>query len=288
MMKRALAALALGSGLTVAAAHGVAAAQTVQQALVSHVEILADRSLLSIAPTPADRSTDPAGTFARLVALPPDATWAAARVAAGPAGVTATARILGRLRGLPVALLTLSGELPAATTARVELAHNGNWGDWTRAGSAARRHARGFDALLAETLPAAPARAESANGAYLIITVPQYVDALEPLVDWKRRKGFEVRVATTAETGGSTAAIQAWIRDAYATWATPPEYLLIVGDVDDVPTWDMSDNPTDLPYALMDADDWLPDLFLGRMPVRSPYEAATLVAKTVAYERSAR
>jgi hypothetical protein len=283
-MKRALAALALGSGLTVAATLGGAAAAPVQQALVSHVEILPDRSLLNIATTAADRPTEPAGTLARLVALPPDATWASARLAEGPAGVTATARILGRLRGLPVALLTLAGELPATATARVEIRHDG---DWTLAGATDRRHARAFDALLAGTLPqGASARAASANGAYLIITVPAYVDALEPLVDWKRRKGFDVRVATTAETGGSTAAIQAWIRNAYATWATPPEYLLIVGDVDDIPTWDMSDNPTDLPYALMDADDWLPDLFLGRMPMRSPYEVATLVAKTVAYERA--
>ncbi len=279
-MKRALAALALGSGLTAAAALGVAAAAPVQQALVSHVEILPDRSLLSFTGSAGDRSADSPSTGARLVALPPDATWAAARLAAGPAGASARARILGRLGGLPVALLSLEGDLSAAQDLRVELAHDG---DWTRA--AARRPARGFAALLAETLPP-DFRTESASGSYLIITVPQYVDALAPLVDWKRRKGFEVRVATTAQTGGSTIAIQAWIRNAYANWANPPEYLLIVGDVDDIPTWDMSDNPTDLPYALMDTGDWLPDLFLGRMPVNSSYEVATIVAKTVAYERA--
>lgn len=285
-MKRAIAALALGSGLTVAAAFGAVAAASVQQALVSHVEILPDRSLLSLAPAPGDRNAEPASTLARLVALPPDATWAEARVTAGPAAVQASARLLGRLRGTPVALLSVSAADPAllrGAPIAVELRHDGDW--QTRATRALDGHSRGFAALLGETQPAR-AEVPTASGAYLIITTDEYLDALAPLVDWKRRKGFDVQLVTTDETGGSATAIQAWIRNAYASWANPPEYLLIVGDVEDVPTWDFSDNPTDLPYALMDTDDWLPDLFLGRIPVKTSYELATVVAKTVAYERA--
>lgn len=282
-MKRAIAALALGSGLTVAAALGAVAAASVQQALVSHVEILPDRSLLSLAPAPSDPNAAPPQVAAQLVALPPDATWADARLTAGPADLAVSARLLGRLRGLPLALVTVAGERPADRALAVELRHDGNW-----ARAAERRHSRGMDALVASSLPSwLRDRVETGSGSYLIVTTTEYLDALAPLVDWKRRKGFDVQVVTTATTGGATTSIQSWIRNAYATWATPPEYLLIVGDVDDVPTWDMSDNPTDLPYALMDADDWLPDLFLGRMPVQTPFELSTVVAKTVAYERSA-
>ncbi|MBM4116803.1 DUF11 domain-containing protein [bacterium] len=285
-MKRATLALALGSGLTVAAAFGVAAAASAQQAPVSHVEILSDRSLLGLAPAPADRGGEATGALTRLVALPPDATWAEARVTAGPAAARASARLLGRLRGTPVALLTVSAADPAALGAApiaVELRHDGDWR--ARATGALGRHSRGFESLLAETLPAR-AEAPATNGAYLIVTTTEYVDALAPLVDWKRRKGFDVQLVTTAQTGASAAAIQAWIRAAYASWANPPEYLLIVGDVEDVPTWDFSDNPTDLPYALMDTGDWLPDLLLGRIPVKTSFELATVVAKTIAYERA--
>ena len=93
----------------------------------------------------------------------------------------------------------------------------------------------GFDTALAGQLAGLPAGAKATdNGVYLIITTPAYADACTPLLDWKREKGLNVRLATTEETGAGNAAIQAWLRNAYATWEVPPEYLLIVGDVDDV------------------------------------------------------
>jgi len=215
-----------------------------------------------------------------LVALPPDASTCDVRVAAG-SGEIASTRI-ARLRGLPVASVAVRGLSPDAV---VTIAHDG---DWSRtAKSTVRAHARGFDAALSGLVAGLPAGDKSlANGVYLVVTTPEYADACAPLLDWKRAKGLEVRLVTTDETGTGNGAIQAWLREAYATWPVPPEYLLIVGDVDDVPSWSFSENVTDLPYALMDEDDWLPDLLLGRIPVESVYEAQTVINKTVAYEQA--
>ena len=99
------------------------------------------------------------------------------------------------------------------------------------------------------------------------------VPAIAPLVDWKTRKGWPRGHRTTDVTGASTDGIKAWLQDAYDTWATPPEYVLLVGDVDAIPTWSFSGNVTDLPYALLDGDDWLPDVMLGRFPVSNQSEA---------------
>ena len=286
-MKRTLVALALGTGLLSAATLAVAVTVADQQALFSHSEIHADRSLLSF----DSRTIDPGliedpGAQHRLIALPPDATWAEVVLVEGPAGATArVVRELGYLRGLPMALVavepgpTAGGDRAQSYT--IELRHDGDWS--TDRQSAQRRHARSFDALVAGSLPPA---STSMNGSYLILTAEAYLEAVEPLVAWKRAKGFDVQVVTTDTTGGTRAQIQAWLREIYQSWETPPEYLLLVGDVDDIPTWDFSGNPTDHPYTLMDEGDWLPDLFLGRLSVENVYEAQTVINKTVNYERN--
>ena len=280
MMKRTLRVLALGTGLLMAATLAVAASAADQQALFSNAEILPDRSILSFDSDITDRGqSETPDKLHRLVALPPDATRAEAFVlGAGDA----SARILGLMRGLPVALLEV--DRPAGHDLTVELRHDGDWSSDRE--SVQRRHSRGMDGVVDGSMPRAAGPGSSEDGSYLILTVDTYLDAIEPLVDWKREKGFDVRVATPAETGYGRTEIQAWLRNAYATWETPPEYLMIVGDVADIPTWDFSGNPTDHPYTLMNEGDWLPDLFLGRLSVENDYQARTAVNKTVNYEKT--
>ncbi len=278
MMKRTFRTLALGTGLLMAATCVVAASAADQQALFSKVEILSDRSLLSIDSDTTDRGQiENPGTLHRLVALPPDATRAQALVIDGEG--TASARIVGYMRGLPLALVEMTRPSPGEL--RVELSHDGNWANDRT--NAVRQHSRAMDAVMAGSLPRSGA---SLGGSYVILTVDTYLEAIEPLVEWKRMKGFDVQVITTALTGGTKEQIQAWLRQAYANWDIPPEYLLIVGDVADIPTWDFSGNPTDHPYTLMDDGDWLPDLILGRLSVENDYEARTVINKTVNYERN--
>ncbi|MCK4414150.1 MAG: hypothetical protein KAY32_11445 [Candidatus Eisenbacteria sp.] len=126
------------------------------------------------------------------------------------------------------------------------------------------------------------------RGVYLIVTAPELVDALDPLIAWKTRMGYEVHLATTVETGTSREAIRDYIRTAYETWDQPPLYVLLVGDADGalnlVPAWDVSGNVSDHPYACVDGDDFLPDLFVGRFAAKYPSEVELQVAKTIGYE----
>lgn len=274
MMLKSAFRSALGIGLALAALAAAAPAEQ-RTAPVFRSDVRPGRTVVTVQPADLDQSSaELAAAWRQTAVLPPDAgTW---RVTV--AGEPVAAELLGRLRGLPV-VTWLVEDGAAGATAVVE--HDGDWS------AAPRRASRGFDGALAAALPGWSADAAGAShGTYLVISAPAYAAAVQPLLDWKRAKGLEVRLATTEETGESNAAIQAWIREAYATWELPPEYVLLVGDVDVLPAWDFSANVTDMPYALMDQDDWLPDLLLGRWPVANAAEAAAVAAKTVAYEKA--
>lgn len=120
---------------------------------------------------------------------------------------------------------------------------------------------------------------------YLVVTVPEYEADLASLIDWKRRKGYEVRVATTVETGGTVEEIGDYIRNAYETWDAPPLYVLLVGDVGDIPADLVQSNVADHPFTLLEGEDFLPDLFIGRFPAGDNLDVQTMVMKTVRYER---
>jgi hypothetical protein len=128
--------------------------------------------------------------------------------------------------------------------------------------------------------------ADAGRGVYLVITADAFADAIQPLVAWKTEAGFDVRVHRTSEIGSSLEAIRAFVRDAYLTWDVPPRYLLLVGDVEFVPTTMVSGNVSDHAYACVDGDDFLPDLLVGRFSAKSPADVAVQVAKTVHYERT--
>jgi hypothetical protein len=281
-MKRAALTLALGIGLSAAVCGtAVAADQRAHDPYAIQdpyaIRVAGDRTLVTRLPAAADASAAPA----LLIPLPPDATTWSVRLTAGAGSVSGDGR-LPRLRGLPMAVVNTAGLDEGAS---FEIAHDGDWA------SAAddRLRSRAFDAALGSStgLPqdAAGKSLAPSHGTYVVITTPAYAAAAAPLLDWKRAKGLAVRLATTEETGATNVAVRDWLRAAYASWDAPPEYVLILGDVGDVPAWSISQNVTDLPYALMDEGDWLPDLMLGRMPVSSFAEAQTVVNKSVAYER---
>jgi hypothetical protein len=136
-------------------------------------------------------------------------------------------------------------------------------------------------------------------GTYVIICPndANVLSRLQPLIEWRTRKGLDVRVATTAETGTTKEAIQAWLRNAYTTWPNPPEYVTLVGDVDGaiaIPCWHESysgyQGESDFPYSQLDGEDPLSDVHIGRISVNSngpltAYDQLQIyVDKIVSYE----
>lgn len=140
----------------------------------------------------------------------------------------------------------------------------------------------------------------------LVVVVPDdgLPDALSTLAPWltdKREKGFSVTTLPLSQSGGSKEQIKAALRALYETPASdkgPPDYLLLVGDVELIPYWighgdDDSGDPitqaADMYYATMDApderywDDHSPEFSVGRLSVHTTRELAIVLAKSLRY-----
>ena len=119
----------------------------------------------------------------------------------------------------------------------------------------------------------------------------------EDLVEWRHQQGYVVNTATLSQTGSSANSIKNYIQDAYYNWENPPEYVALVGDVGgsySLPTFYDgfghnsygNDCEGDLPYSQLDGDDFIPEVIVGRISVRSSNEIGVVVAKTIAYEKA--
>jgi hypothetical protein len=116
---------------------------------------------------------------------------------------------------------------------------------------------------------------------YLIITSDNYVSAVQPLADWKTKKGVKAMIVPTSVTGSSSSQIKNYITNAYNTWDIRPEYILIAGSSSSVPASGSSDDY----YADMTGSFRI-ELSVGRFPCSSVSQIQNLVAKTLAYERT--
>ena len=145
---------------------------------------------------------------------------------------------------------------------------------------------------------------------YLVITHPANLEGAETLAEHRRAAGLTAAVVSTEDlydefTFGllDSTAVAAFIRYAYHQWAVPPTYVLLYGDdthdyrgVEGAgvpaavpgPFYQSRGRglaPSDYLLSLVDGDDLLPDLAVGRLPVASPLEAVTVAAKVIAYDR---
>ena len=127
-----------------------------------------------------------------------------------------------------------------------------------------------------------------ADGArYLIVTPAEWADEMEPLAEWKTRKGMLAKVVTPADTGYSSYEIRAYIQDAVATWDPAPEYVLLVGDMHAMPMEWANDGwggYSDTYYGSVDGDTFI-EIHPGRFPAGTAIEVAAMVEKTLQYER---
>ncbi len=125
----------------------------------------------------------------------------------------------------------------------------------------------------------------------VILSDSQFRDALKPLVTWKQRKGFRVIEAYTSdpEVGASNASIKAYLQNLYDNppgGMAPPSYLLIAGDVEHVPLSQDAGQITDLYYTTFDGeDDYLPEMFNGRISVKNDTQLTAVVDKILMYEQ---
>ena len=129
--------------------------------------------------------------------------------------------------------------------------------------------------------------AERTGENYLIITAPSFEADLTPFVEFKSSKGFTVDVFNTGATGTTTTSIKTFIQQRYDNIATRPEYILLVGDVANIPAWTGSGdgNPkTDLKYVQLEGGDEFPDAFIGRFSITNTTQLGNAINKSIYME----
>lgn len=120
---------------------------------------------------------------------------------------------------------------------------------------------------------------------YLMVADDALYEAVLPLADWKRHQGFQVNLVRTSLAGSNKDEIKEYIQNAYETWEIPPTFLLLVGDVGQVPTYQVGGVTTDLYYTTMDEEDYFPDIQVGRLAAPDSLSLASVVEKIVGYEK---
>jgi protocatechuate 3,4-dioxygenase beta subunit len=94
------------------------------------------------------------------------------------------------------------------------------------------------DAVLEYVIPARPIDPTCVGVEYLILTHPDFREAADKLADWKNAKGIvskvhEVGAGTVLETQEE---IKDYIQAHYDNCQIPPSYVLLLGDVEYIPT----------------------------------------------------
>lgn len=124
----------------------------------------------------------------------------------------------------------------------------------------------------------------------LVISNRMFENSLKPYIQWKTQKGFNVTVAYTDIIGNTATQIKAYIKQVYDS-ATPedpaPTFLVLVGDVDQVPSSRVGTQAkiqTDLYYASVD-DDIFPEMYYGRLSATNTQQLDNIINKILYYEK---
>lgn len=132
-----------------------------------------------------------------------------------------------------------------------------------------------------------PASADSSPTGveYLIVAYDPLIPALEPLAQWKRRKGLTVEIVAMSTIGTTSAQLKAFLQ---ARYDADPDltYVLLAGDHPMVPSEDVGGGMvSDLYLSCLDGADYFPDVVMGRIAVQAAIDCEHVVDKILTFER---
>ena len=125
---------------------------------------------------------------------------------------------------------------------------------------------------------------------YLIVSDPMFESTLQPFIDWKIKKGFNVIEGYTNDIGSDATSIKAWIQGHYNSGSAEdpaPSFVIFVGDTGQVPesdTGSSSAKATDLYYGSTDGD-YFPEIYYGRLSATNTTQLQAQLDKILYYEK---
>ncbi len=131
----------------------------------------------------------------------------------------------------------------------------------------------------------------------LIVTDRMFEHTLQPFVEWKTQKGFDVDVAYTDVIGFTSQEIKNYVHNCYhyaeSEGKAAPTFLVIVGDTKQVPTANTYEYTSgefyesDYDYANTERinKDYFPEMFYGRMSAETTEQLEAIIHKIIYYEK---
>ncbi len=123
---------------------------------------------------------------------------------------------------------------------------------------------------------------------YVIISDRMFESQLQPFIEWKTKKGFNVIAAYTDDIGYSNTAIKNYIRDLYNDSDPPddpaPSFVLFVGDDQQIEAFNHGAHISDLDFCEF-TNDHIPEIYYGRFSAQDPSLLQPQIDKTLEYEQ---
>jgi len=121
------------------------------------------------------------------------------------------------------------------------------------------------------------------QGNMLIISDSNFMDEMQPLVDWKNKKGIPTEMVNVSSIGSSSSSISSFVADYYNDNGLT--FLLLVGDIAQIPSPSVSGSASDMSYGCISGNDFYAEVIVGRMSGSTPTQIATQVERSIEYER---
>ncbi|MGD9994544.1 MAG: C25 family cysteine peptidase [Salinivirgaceae bacterium] len=134
---------------------------------------------------------------------------------------------------------------------------------------------------------------ENQREVFVIVAPLKFETSLHDFIHWKEQQGFQVIEGYVGREieNNTTISIRNFLEPLYTnpqTGMAASSYLLIVGDVSEIPAWNgvTSAHATDLYYAEY-TDDFFPEIKYGRFSVTTEEQLQAVIAKTMYVEQGA-
>lgn len=121
-------------------------------------------------------------------------------------------------------------------------------------------------------------------GEILIITPAQFVNAMQPYVNWKIRNGYPTTMVTLEEVGNSNTAVKNYITSFYNEHNLA--FVVIVGDGNLFPYFTKDGEVSDNFYTEIVGNDEVPDIILGKISAENATHVTIQVNKFIQYEEN--
>lgn len=122
------------------------------------------------------------------------------------------------------------------------------------------------------------------TGEILIITPAQFVEALQPYVNWKIKNGYPTTVVTLETVGSTNTAVKNYITSFYNEHNLA--FVVIVGDGNLFPYFTKDGEISDNFYTEIVGNDEVPDIILGKISAENVTHVTTQVNKFIQYEEN--